>query len=232
MAGRKRDPVRTETTRKELLESSYELFSQRSIESVSMEQAANAAGYGVATLYRYYGTKPGLVVAVATWKWEQFAETYKRRLAAVNYAGLPAAGMLARYLDAFTELYRNHPDILRFNQFFNVYIQAAQIDDETLAPYREMIGGIAKRFHAVYEKAAQDRTVRTDVPEEEMFRTTLHLMLAAATRYAVGLVYRPCTEAETQKELETLKCALLREYTARSESGERNSESGVRRAEF
>ena len=213
MAGTK-NPAKTEETRRRLLEASYGLFTQRTIESVSMEQAANAAGYGVATLYRYYGTKPGLVVAVATWKWEQFAQTYKRRLAAVNYAGLPAAGMLARYLDAFTELYRNHPDVLRFNQFFNVYIRAAQIGDETLAPYRAMIGRVKDRFRAIYEKAAADHTLRTDVPEEEMFRTTLHLMLAAATRYAVGLVYHPGTDAETHKELETLKRALLREYAA------------------
>ena len=87
-----------------------------------------------------------------------------------------------------------------------------------------MIGALEKSFHTIYRKAETDRTVRTDVPEEKMFRATLHLMLAAVTRYAVGLVYEPDSDAGNLEELETLKRALLREYTVNSEFGIRNSE--------
>ena len=68
-------------------------------------------------------------------------------------------------------------DLLRFNQFFNVYIQSENIE-----------------------------------PEEEMFSTTLHLMLAAVTRYAVGLVYIPEGGFDAEKELEKQKEALLIRY--------------------
>ena len=67
----------------------------------------------------------------------------------------------------------------------------------------------------VYTRAAQDHTVRTDEPEEEMFSTTLHLMLAAVTRYAVGLVYIPESGFDAEKELEKMKMALLHEYEER-----------------
>ena len=64
----------------------------------------------------------------------------------------------------------------------------------------------------VYERAEQDHTIRTDEPEEEMFSTTLHLMLAAVTRYAVGLVYIPESGFDAEKELEKLKEAMLLRY--------------------
>ena len=62
-------------------------------------------------------------------------------------------------------------------------------------------------------RAKQDGTMRTDLPEEEVFSTTLHLMLAVVTRYAVGLVYIPEVGFDAVSELETLKEALLWKYS-------------------
>ena len=64
----------------------------------------------------------------------------------------------------------------------------------------------------VYERAEQDHTIRTDESEEEMFSTTLHLMLAAVTRYAIGLVYIPESGLNAEKELEKLKELILGKY--------------------
>ena len=125
---------------------------------------------------------------------------------------MTAAQIFEFYLDSFLELYRNHRDLLRFNQFFNIYIQAEKIDTETVKPYREMIEETEEPFHRMYVKAQMDHTVCTDMPEAEMFSATLHLMLAAVTRYAVGLVYQVGTDPE--KELELLKELLLKKFRA------------------
>ncbi len=214
VTGRKKDPVRTAQTREDLLRASYSLFSRKGIESVSMEEAAKAAGYGVATLYRYYGTKPKLVVAVASWKWSEFLTADREERHRRNVPGMSAAERYGVFLDTFIKLYRNNKDLLRFNQFFNLYIGSAKIDAETLGPYSRLLGGLEGEFFDIYAKAQTDRTLRTDVPKEIMFSTTLHLMMAAATRYAAGLVYRTGGETDEMNELNTLKNALLREYTA------------------
>ena len=64
----------------------------------------------------------------------------------------------------------------------------------------------------VYKRAERDHTIRTDEPEDEMFSTTLHLMLAAVTRYAIGLVYIPESGFDAEKELEKLKEAMMLRY--------------------
>ncbi|MCR5040484.1 MAG: TetR/AcrR family transcriptional regulator [Clostridia bacterium] len=211
MAGKK-DPVRTEATRQKLLEAGYDLFARKNIESVSLSEITAAAGYGPATMYRYFSSKPEFVVAVSAWKIARVWEENRDMRPKTDLSVMTAREVLENYLDFFIELYLNHRDALCFNQLFNIYVRSEHIDAEMISPYEELVRTLEKRFRVVSEKAAADHTVRTDVPEKEMFRATLHLMLAAVTRYAVGLVFRPESEEQAVEELETLKRALLREY--------------------
>ena len=94
---------------------------------------------------------------------------------------------------------------------FNVYVRAAEIDAETLGPYRDVMNMLRERYRGILQKAHEDGTLRTDMDEEVMFSTTLHLMLAAVTRYAVGLVYR--SESDPEQELLFQRDLLLQRFT-------------------
>ena len=202
----------TGARRNELLQKGYELFSTKSIEAIGMRDVAKAVGCGSVSAYRYYGSKPEFVVAVATWKWVQFQEENQKRRSNADIAKMTAAEIFEFYLDSFLELYRNHKDLLRFNQFFNVYVQSEHIDAGMLQPYQKMIEELKEQFHEMYLKAMQDETLRAEEGEEKMFSKTLHLMLAAVTRYAVGLVYIPESGFDAGEELETMKEMLLERY--------------------
>ena len=79
-----------------------------------------------------------------------------------------------------------------------------------LNSYNEMIDRLAIRFHKIYIKGEKDKTLCTHTSEKEMFLSIVHLMLAAVTRYAVGLVYEK--DIESGKELILLKNMLMREF--------------------
>ncbi len=199
------------TRRENMLNAAYRLFTERSITAVTLEDIAKEAGCGKKTLLRYYDSKPGLVIAVAERQWEQFMTENRKRKPSENFDGMTAAEIFEFYLDSFLELYRNHKDLLRYNQLFNVYIRSENVDPGALNSYEDMIRNLAGQFHIVYEKAEQDHTIRTDIPEMEMFSTTLHLMLAVVTRYAVGLAFMP-EGFDPLKELEFQKEAILSQY--------------------
>ena len=203
----------TEERRQAFLEKGFEMFSQRNIESVRMEDIALASGHGIASMYRYFDRKAGFVVEVAAWKWGEFFKENRKRRPSDNFEGKTAADMFDFYLDSFLDLYRNQRALLRFNQFLNVYIQSSEdIAPETVNSYRQLMKPTADFFHLLYERGQRDGTIRTDIPETEMLSTTIHLMLAAVTRYAVGLVYQPPDGFDDLKELETLKRMLYQEY--------------------
>lgn len=205
------DAARMAIKRNDFLDKGFELFSQRSIEAVTLKDVAEACGYGMATIYRYFKVKPAFVVEVAVRKWELFREENQNRRPAANFDGMTAAEIFEFYLDSFILLYEDHKDLLRFNQYFNVYVRSAKIDQTALEPYLMIIRTLEERFGILYEKALSDHTLRTDEPREELFGKTLHLMLAAITRYAVGLVYMQ-EGYDPVRELIMLKEMLLARY--------------------
>lgn len=214
MSGREKLNKSMSKRKQIFLEKGFELFSAGSIDAVKMEDVADASGHGIATLYRYFDKKTGFALAIAEWKWNEFFKENRKRRPTEGFEGKTAADMFDFYLDSFLELYRKEKALLRFNQLFNIYIRSGEVPNESLERYRGLMLPVTDFFHVLYERALLDGTVRTDVPETEMLSTTVHIMLAAVTRYAVGLVYQPEAGFDAERELETLKRLLYREYVA------------------
>ena len=195
-----------------ILEVAFQLFSDRGIELVTMPEVAEAAGVGRATLYRYFTTKLDLVIAVGTWKWEEYIQARNASLPKEEKDRMTAAEYLRFYLDGFLDLYRNHRDILRFNYNFNSYLRYEAGTSEQKAPYMSMVDNLGEMFHELYERGMRDGTLRTDITEEAMFSSSFHIMLGTVTRYAVGLVYIPEKVTEPEEELIMLEELLLSRY--------------------
>ena len=212
MRNLKKDEMEMKARRDAMLREGFRLFAEKGIEPVSMQHVADASGVGIATLYRYYNTKLALVLDIGAKKWDEFGAYVLRLREERDISSKTAAEEFAFYLDCYIELYRNHKDLLRFNQNFNNYVQYEGATKEQLAPYLAAIGTFVRMFHALYEKAKLDGTLRTDLPEDKMFAATSHIMLAVAVRYAQGLIYDAESEADRTEEFEMLKRALLREF--------------------
>ena len=207
----KQDALQKEETNRRILDASFCIFSEMSIDKVSMANVANKAGIGIATLYRYYRTKPELVVAVGTHVWSNFIRNYTPIR---NDDKITAVEELEFFLDSFLELYKNHKKLLCFNQFFNIYIRNEAVPPKALNSYNEMVDKLAMRFHRTYVKGERDKTLCTEMSEKAMFLSIVHLMLAAVTRYAIGLVYEK--DSESYKELILLKNMIMREFSQKN----------------
>ena len=204
----KQDALQKEETNRRILDAGFCIFSEMSIDKVSMANVANKAGIGIATLYRYYRTKPELVVAVGTHVWSNFIRDYTPIR---NDDKMTAVEELEFFLDSFLELYKNHKKLLCFNQFFNIYIRNEAVPKKALNSYNEMVDKLAMRFHRTYVKGESDKTLCMEMSEKAMFLSIVHLMLAAVTRYAIGLVYEK--DSESYNELILLKNMIMREFS-------------------
>lgn len=199
-----KDAIEMAAKNQRILGNGFRIFAESTIEKVTMYDVAKAAGIAISSLYRYYSTKPKLVMAISTWAWNAYSEENEKREAELLSSDGTAAEMFDFYLESFLDLYRNHKNLLRFNQFFNIYLASGEISKEEMQPYMDMINGLEKRFGRIYSKAQQDNTLCTNLSEKQMFSATLHLMMAVVTRYAIGLVYNGDLDAEElwmQKEM-------------------------------
>ena len=77
--------------RERMLSEGFRIFSQKSIEVVTMQEIAKASGLGVATVYRYFRTKAALVIAIGAKIWKEYAVEVEEMYAARGGDAMNAA---------------------------------------------------------------------------------------------------------------------------------------------
>ena len=212
MRNREKDATEKAQRKQKAMEAGFRLFSERGIESVTMPEIAVVSGVGRPSLYRYFSSKVDLVIAIGTWKWKDYIGQRDASLHFEDQEHMTASEYLKWYLDSFIDLYLNHSDILRFNYYFNSFLHHEAATTEQQLPYIIIIDELSTSFHKLYQRGLNDKTIRDDISEEIMFSTIFHIMLAAVTRYAIGLVY---PGIDPYSELLILENALLNEFSRR-----------------
>ena len=215
MRNTEKDEIEMTSRREAMLAQGFRLFAKKGIESVSMQCVADAGGFGVATLYRYYNTKLALVVAIGVRQWNDYAEFVRSQRELRNTDAMTAAEELDFYLDFYIDLYQHHKDLLRFNQFFNNYILHEGAAKEQIAPYVDSIRIFAHMFSDLYDKGRADGTIKTVLPKDKMFAATSHIMMAVAVRYAQGLLFYGDNEVDMTAEVLMVKRMILNEFVAK-----------------
>ena len=209
MRDAEKDAAEMAERRTKLLVAGFQLMSARTIEAVKLSEVAEAAGVGIATLYRYFKTKPDLVIEIGTALWRKYYVDVEAAYAARGGAAMDAAGELEFFLDSIIELYREHKDVLRFNRNFDTYVKHECCTAEQMRPYNEAVTVFATKFHTVVRKAQEDGTLDIRVSEPKLFVNLLYIMLSVAGKYAEGLVYPPDGEHDMTDELLMLKRMIV-----------------------
>ena len=209
MRNAEKDAVEKAERRGRLLETGFRLFAARSIEAVKLTQIADEAGLGIVTLYRYFKTKPDLVIEIGTALWRKYYVEVEKTYAARGGEKMSAAEEMEFFLDSIIELYRSHRDLLRFNRNFDAYVIHEECTAGQMRPYNEAVHVFARKFHTVYRKAKADGTLDTSIPERRLFVNTLYAFLSAAGKYAEGLLYPPDGPQDLTDELLLLKRIFL-----------------------
>ncbi len=212
-----------EQRRLDMYASAFALFSERGIESTSIHEVADATGFGEASIYRYFGDKTTLVIETAAWKWREYLEAVNAEYARRNGPSMCALEEFEFYLDSYLMLYRDHPDLLRFNARFDLYVQREEVTEDRLAPYTKSVDLFLEKFRTVRRKALADQTMRTDIDEEELFYTTMYSMLTLAAKFSFGLIYPASSDFDRERALLRQKQMLMEyvlpERTAEEEGG-------------
>ncbi len=215
MRNQEKDELEMAARRELFLETGFRLFAEKGIEAVSMQEVAKACGLGVATLYRYFSTKLVFVIAAGAKMWKDYYEEIEAEYARRRGETMSAALELDFYLSMYILLYREHRDLLCFNQNFNGYIFHERATEEQLREYFLSVEPFARKFHRLYEKGRNDGTIRTDEPEQTVFNTTMHIMLAVCGRYAQGVIVRGDDPEDLARELMILKSMIMSHYVNR-----------------
>lgn len=98
-----------------VLEAAARLFAEHGVEAVSMDQVAAAAGVGKGTLFRRFGDKAGLAVALLDARERVLQEAILSGPAPLG-PGAPPAERLAAFVDAYLDYLLEHLALVRMSE--------------------------------------------------------------------------------------------------------------------
>ncbi|GAA1182873.1 AcrR family transcriptional regulator [Kitasatospora gansuensis] len=98
-----------------VLEAAARLFAEHGVEAVSMDQVAAAAGVGKGTLFRRFGDKSGLAVALLDARERVLQEAVLHGPPPLG-PGAPAGERLAAFLDAYFDYLLEHLALVRMSE--------------------------------------------------------------------------------------------------------------------
>ena len=192
-----------------IIDTAFRLFVAKKIEAVSMDEVAKEAGVGRATLFRCYSNKTELVIAVCGAKWKEYLDRLDETRPISSVHDIPAIGRFIFTLDSYIGMYQKHKDLLQYNENFNSYMTHQTVPEEELEDFHASLNSVDTRLHMMYAKAKEDKTLRTDIPEEQFMRVTVHTMMSACAHYAGGFIWGAEDNKDYTEELLLLKEMIL-----------------------
>jgi AcrR family transcriptional regulator len=189
--------------RAHILTTAIELFSQHGIDSVTVDQIADAADIGKGTVYNYFSTKEDIVVAFMV-DFETRVQAKVRRLAT-------SKGSLESILAGFIrfQFQMKKP----YHQFVRVFLGQMFLRTEQFIPYMvEMQKTIDPPLEALFRGLQERGLMRKDVPLPELVLIFKTVHLGLTSLWAVEGPPFKVTEKTLKQEIK-LFCQGLRTTT-------------------
>ena len=186
------------------IEVSAKLFLKQGIEPVKMTDIADASGIGVATLYRYYGAKTGMVIAAMTYLWERLKSMFDGVFEAPFFVEQTGLKQLEDLMRMYLVLYEAHSDFMRLLAEFDQFIVREQVPKAALYSYENAVINFYPLFETAYKKGMEDGTVRDDFPFPMFYLTYAHAMMELTKKLLQGELLPSDDFSRGKEELEMM----------------------------
>ncbi|WP_246070395.1 TetR/AcrR family transcriptional regulator [Paenibacillus kobensis] len=146
-----------------------QLFLDKGLDHVQMQDIADADGIGIATLFRYFPKKDKLIVAVAVANLEKNIETYKE-LAGSNQTAYERLEQVLDFLTKDDQL----QSAVKFREAFESYASFAKSPLDDIQDYIDTQKEIARIFMSIIDDGRTDGSIRTNIPVKETLITIIN----------------------------------------------------------
>ncbi len=186
------------------VEISAEMFLKDGFDSVKMSDIADESGVGVATLYRYFGTKTGIVIAAMTYLWNKLNEMFSGVFESSVFLAQSGLKQVKDLMRMYIVLFEAHKDFMRLLGEFDLMIIKEDIPREMLAEYEKSIFNFYDIYAAACKTGIADGTIRRDVDLQLFYLSYGHALMELTKKLIKGEVLPSDNFAEGSKELQML----------------------------
>ena len=179
---------------KHIVECTFGLFSEKGIEGISMNEIANEAEIGVASLYRYFSCKEDLVIEAALYAWNMEKEIFYRAFSSSDEE-LNGYEQLKSILLIFPEALLSQGPFFRFIYYFDAYIKRENVGAEHLSKYEESIASVKKIVVDAISRGRKDGSISFGgrksselalSTDDELYFTMMHSLFSLAQKLSLS----------------------------------------------
>jgi AcrR family transcriptional regulator len=158
--------------RKELvLRAARELFAERGVEDVSMDDIAAAADYTRRTLYNYFGSFDEICFRLFIESQESRWSFQKRSIAEAG-TGL---GKLHAWAEALRRYRREHPEYGHLEAYWDYHgVHDRRVSPALFLRFQEINGALADGLREIFRLGMEDGTIRRDLDVDLCISQFLH----------------------------------------------------------
>ena len=176
-------------------------FLQYGIESVKMTDLADSCGVGVASLYRYFGTKTAIVAAAGTLLWQDVSKLFEGVFEGPVFLQQSGLARIRELLNIFLTLYRQEPAFLKFLFEFDEFVLREKPDPKLLLDYERSVLNFYPVFLASFQAGLQDGSIRRRVDPLAYYSSVTHAVTCLAQKHLRGRILLSDSDTSGEEEL-------------------------------
>lgn len=188
----------------QVVECASRLFLQRGIAAVKMTEIADAAGVGVATLYRHFSTKASIAAAAAQLLWEQLTTSYDELVLTDAYHALDGASRLEVLLATYRDRILYLPGFSALVDELDRLILAGALDASVVREYAAVLMRPYGHFNQAYLLGRQDGSIAREVDFALFYRSLAHALMSVGSKLSRGEVLPTDDFTSAHAELDCL----------------------------
>lgn len=181
-----------------------QLFLQKGIEPVKMTDIAQQCGIGVASLYRYFGTKTSIVIAAGCLLWQDVRKMFEGVYACQSFLSKSGKEQIRDLLRLVPVLFSSQKEFLRFLGEFDSFVSAHKVSPSELDQYEKNVLDCYPVFQKSWAIGLRDGTIRADLDGQQIYITATHALMAMSQKFLKGNILPSDDFSAAENELEML----------------------------
>ncbi|MBO7396355.1 MAG: TetR/AcrR family transcriptional regulator [Ruminococcus sp.] len=186
------------------IEVSSQMFLRNGIESVKMTDIADECGIGVATLYRYFGTKTGITIAAMTHLWEELKKMFGDVFDSPVFKKQTGLKQCSDLMRMFIVLYEAHSAFMKLLGEFDLMIIRENVPKDKLVDYEKSVLNFYPVFESAYLAGLEDGSVREIENFQLFYLSFAHSFMELSKKLIKGEILPSDDFSVATKELETV----------------------------
>lgn len=154
-----------------VIEAAEEVFKERGIDQTTMQNIADRACVGVATVFRFFPKKEKLVVAVATRNLETVLHTF-HTIAEMKVSCYEKISLL--FDDFITLLNSDDSSNVKLLENFESYAAYYKEPIEDIDIFNKIYRQISDVFSTIIQQGMEDGSIRNDIPVDKVLTTVIN----------------------------------------------------------